>query len=131
MAAEVILRVLCSRVVKDTWRPAQIISGGQTGGDQGGLLAGRSLGVPTGGTAPHDWLTEAGPEEQLLRGFGLIECSQPGYDSRTMKNVLDADGTVLFGSYATGGSALTARIASEAGKPFFTFPSPHGQMSPR
>src|SRR4030095_2247245 len=97
----------------------RIISGGQTGADQGGLLAARELGIPSGGTAPQEWWTETGSNEELLRGFGLVECSEPGYEARTKKNVLDSDGTMLLGSYASGGSAMTARIASEAGKPFF------------
>jgi len=111
------------RIVDNIW-PTQIISGGQTGADQGGLLAARELAIPTGGTAPQSWLTETGPEEQLLRGFGLMECVEPGYDSRTKMNVFDADGTVIFGSYASGGSALTAKIAREAGKPLFHVPFP-------
>ena len=112
-------------------RPTRIISGGQTGADQGALLAARALGISTGGTAPQGWLTEAGPQEELLRGFGLVECEQPGYDSRTRANVLEADGTVIFGSYATGGSALTARLVRNAGKPFFcvAFPKPKGKQA--
>lgn len=39
----------------------KIISGGQTGADQGGLRAGRLLHLETGGTAPHNWMTEQGP----------------------------------------------------------------------
>ena len=113
-----------SRIVPPEWCPTRIISGGQTGADQGGLFAARELAIPTGGTAPHGWLTETGPEEQLLRSFGLIECLQPGYDSRTKMNVLHADGTMIFGSYAAGGSALTAKIATEAGKPLFHVPFP-------
>ena len=73
----------------------RIISGGQTGADQGALLAARALSLPSGGTAPTGWLTETGSEESLLKGFGLIECPEPGYDARTRQNVLDADGTVL------------------------------------
>lgn len=102
----------------------RIISGGQTGADQGGLLAARDLGISTGGTAPQHWLTETGSAEQLLRSFGLIECAEPGYDARTRKNVLDADGTVLFGSYTTGGSAVTAEVAEQSDKPFFNVPFP-------
>jgi len=102
----------------------RIISGGQTGADQGGLLAARELGIPSGGTAPKEWWTETGSDEQLLRGFGLVECSEPGYDARTKQNVLDSDGTLLLGSYVSGGSAMTARIASEEGKPFFHVPFP-------
>ena len=102
----------------------RIISGGQTGADQGGLLAARALRLPSGGTAPTGWMTETGSEEPLLKGFGLIECPEPGYDARTRQNVLDADGTLLLGSYAAGGSALTVQIATDAGKPFFHVPFP-------
>ena len=102
----------------------RIISGGQTGADQGGLLAARDLGISTGGTAPKQWLTETGSAEQLLRSFGLSECAEPGYDARTRRNVLDADGTVLFGSHSTGGSALTAEVAKQSEKPFFHVPFP-------
>jgi Circularly permutated YpsA SLOG family len=102
----------------------RIISGGQTGADQGGLMAARELGIRSGGTAPKDWWTETGSAEQLLRSFGLIECSEPGYDARTRANVLDSDGTLLLGSYATGGSAMTAKVATEARKAFFHVPFP-------
>jgi hypothetical protein len=102
----------------------RIITGGQTGADRGGLLAGRELGIQTGGRAPKGWWTENGSEEETLRGFGLIECSEPGYDARTRKNVLDADGTLLLGSRDGGGSALTANVATEAKKPFFHVPYP-------
>ena len=97
----------------------QIISGGQTGADQGGLLAARDLGVQTGGTAPQGWLTEDGPQELLLRSLGLEECSEAGYDARTRANVLRADGTLLVGPYRAGGSGLTVKIARESEKPVF------------
>jgi len=100
----------------------RIISGGQTGADQGGLLAARELGIPTGGTAPKGWWTETGSQEQLLRAFGLIECSEHGYDARTKENVVNSDGTLLLGSTAGGGSALTARIADEIRKPLLHLP---------
>ena len=43
----------------------KIISGGQTGADRGGLLAGRHLGIETGGTAPPDFITEVGVDDSL------------------------------------------------------------------
>jgi len=101
-----------------------IISGGQTGADMGGLEAARTLGVETGGTAPQGWLTEDGPQELLLRGFGLVECSEPGYDARTRRNVVDSDATLLIGDYRRGGSALTYEIAMELRKPVFHVPYP-------
>jgi Circularly permutated YpsA SLOG family len=97
----------------------RIISGGQTGADQGGLLAARELGIATGGTAPQGWQTETGPRERLLEDFGLVESRKPGYPSRTRQNVLDADGTLLVGQYRSGGSALTVHVAREVGKPLF------------
>jgi hypothetical protein len=100
-------------------RPKRIISGGQTGADQGALTAAKQLGIATGGAAPQGWLTESGPQEQLLRTFGLQECDEPGYEVRTRKNVFDSDGTLLVGPHNHGGSALTEAIAREKGKPVF------------
>ena len=42
-----------------------IISGGQTGADQGGLLAARKSGIQTGGWCPLGWRTELGPAPWL------------------------------------------------------------------
>ena len=99
-----------------------IISGGQTGADQGGLLAARELGVATKGTAPKGWLTEEGPQRPLLRSFGLKECPDRGYPARTKANVLRSDGTLIVGPYRTGGSALTAKLANDHDKPLFHLP---------
>ena len=101
------------------WRPARIISGGQTGADQGGLLAAVELGIPSGGTAPRGWLTEEGPQKHLLRRFGLVECSATGYPARTKANVIESDATLIIGPYRTGGSALTAKLANDCNKPMF------------
>jgi len=100
--------------VNKGFRLAEIISGGQTGADQGGLLAAQDLGIPTGGL-PQGWLTENGPQEALLRSFGLVECTESGYSARTHKNVLHADGTLLgrTGVVAAGSPhALHARPAN-------------------
>ena len=103
----------------------RIISGGQTGADQGGLIAAQELGIPMGGTAPKGWWTEVGCQEKAMRSFGLIECEEPGYDARTRRNVSDSDGTLIVGSDATGGTALTATMAKHIKKPLFhvAFPS--------
>jgi hypothetical protein len=100
-------------------RVRKVVSGGQTGADMGGLLAARELGIETGGAAPQSWWTEEGPRESLLRGFGLVECDEAGYPARTRQNVLQSDGTLLVGSYESGGSAFTNAVAKEANKPVF------------
>ena len=73
-------------------RLKKIISGGQTGGDFGGLLAGKELGLLTGGTAPKGYLTDAGPNLKL-KDYGLEEgeYDPKTYPKRTMKNVDAAD----------------------------------------
>ena len=100
----------------------KIISGGQTGADQGGLQAARELGISTGGFAPRGWLTEDGPMRALLQYFGLKECAQHGYPARTKANVLQSDGTLLVGPHRTAGSALTAKLANDNRKPLFHVP---------
>ncbi len=97
----------------------KIISGGQTGADIGGLLAARELRISTGGTAARGWLTEDGPQETVLRSFGLIECDEEGYPARTRANVTLSDGTFLVGTYRHGGSKLTYEVAQELNRPLF------------
>src|SRR5262249_3920699 len=80
----------------------KVISGDQTGADMGALIAARELGLETGGFAPKGWQTENGPQEHILRGFGLIECEEPGYPARTRRNVAGSDATLLVGDYHRG-----------------------------
>ena len=93
-------------------RLKKIISGGQTGGDFGGLLAGKELGLLTGGTAPKGYLTDAGPNLKL-KDYGLEEgeYDPKTYPKRTMKNVDAADLTIAF---RFGGSAGTDKTIGYA-----------------
>ncbi len=103
----------------------KIISGGQTGADQGGLSAGVKLGIETGGTAPPKFMTDAGPHT-IPCMFNLVE-GEPDprtYPKRTRKNVVDSDGTVLFGRMESPGSRLTVRCCSELQKPYIINPPP-------
>jgi hypothetical protein len=81
------------------------ICGGQTGVDQIMLSAAKKYGFPTGGTAAKGWMTEDGPAPWLA-DYGLVECPIAGYPTRTAKNVIDSQGTVLFGDPNTPGSVL-------------------------
>lgn len=94
----------------------KIISGGQTGADQAGLLAAHKCGLPTGGTAPSEFYTDWGPNP-LLQAFGLK--AEGDYRSRTIKNVKDSDGTVLLTfTPDSPGSRLTRNEAKRLAKPF-------------
>ena len=72
----------------------KVISGGQTGADQGGLLAARAAGILTGGWAPQGYRTLNGFEPLLGAVYGLMEHHSPHYRDRTWSNVQDADATV-------------------------------------
>lgn len=94
-----------------------IISGGQTGADQAGLVAAKKRGIATSGWAPKGWRTEAG-EAKWLAQFGLMEHeTEYDYAPRTKANVDMADATVIFGKRSRG-SNLTERCCQLAGKPY-------------
>jgi Circularly permutated YpsA SLOG family len=106
----------------------KVISGGQTGADRIGLEVARELGFPTGGTAPKGFLTENGPDPSL-ESFGLVEDSSPSYGPRTVRNILDANGTVLFGNMNSPGSRDTIRLCKIKHKPYIVNPIPAALMA--
>jgi len=103
----------------------KIISGGQTGADQGGLEAGRELGLETGGTATQRFMTELGTCLKLRDTYGLTEgvYDPKTYPKRTRKNIEDSDATVIFGLVGEPGSKLTCNICVELGKPWDVNPN--------
>ena len=48
----------------------KVISGGQTGADQGGLMAAWERGIATGGAVPFEYRTNLGPNP-ILEALGL------------------------------------------------------------
>lgn len=95
----------------------RVISGGQTGADQGGLEGAKMSGVETGGMAPRGYRTSSGPQPDLEGRFGLEESKWDAYHSRTRHNVYHSDGTVIFGDPISPGSMLTYRLCREYKKP--------------
>jgi putative molybdenum carrier protein len=93
----------------------KIISGGQTGADQGALDAAIKLGIPHGGWIPKGRLTENGP---LPDKYNLIEMPTRSYPERTKKNIRESDGTLILShGRLTGGSGYTKKWALKYGKP--------------
>jgi hypothetical protein len=104
---------------------AKIISGAQTGADQAGLTAAVYLGLPRGGWVPRNRMTENGPLTDIqMQEWDLKEHQSTGYKPRTLSNVLDADGTVIFGDISSPGSRLTISYCKDYDKPCLLNPTP-------
>ena len=97
------------------FRPAKVISGGQTGVDRAGLEAAIQLGIPHGGWCPRGRLAEDG---QVPAKYQLDELESPDYVVRTEQNVIDADATlILYERKLSGGTQLTKSFAKRHDKP--------------
>jgi hypothetical protein len=101
----------------------RVVTGGQTGADQGALRAARACNVPTGGWAPLGWLVET-PDGRhdvaapWLATWGLVECPEIGYAARTRANVRDSDATLWLGDWNSPGGKATLAACRELGRPF-------------
>ena len=94
---------------------AKIISGGQTGVDRAALDAARALGLSRGGWCPRGRRAEDGA---IPPAYPLRETASRGYANRTLRNVREADATlILCRGGLSGGSGLTAALARKLGKP--------------
>ncbi len=93
----------------------RIVSGGQTGVDCAALDAAIELGIEHGGWCPRGRRAEDGV---IPARYQLRETAEEDHAVRTERNVLDSDGTVLLTRGApAGGSALTATLARQHGRP--------------
>lgn len=98
----------------------RIISGGQVGADQGGLRAGKILGLETSGIVPKGWKTLAGPAPWLGAEYGCYEHTKSDYPSRTAANVWLSSGTVRFAfDFNSPGERCTLKAIKKYGKPCF------------
>src|SRR6185312_3809156 len=100
----------------------RVISGGQTGSDQGGLRAARDSNIETGGWAAKGWLCEDGPHPELAE-FGLKECQEGGtpaerYRARRRANAREADAVLIFGDMESPGSRGLIKDCREFGVPW-------------
>lgn len=103
--------------------PMKIVSGGQTGADQGALEAAKILGIPTGGFAPKGFLTEDGPDLRLRDVYGLEEHDSDDWTPRTKANVRFSHGTLIFGDVTGYGTKFTVDTCKIMGRPYIINPN--------
>ncbi|WP_142525271.1 YpsA SLOG family protein [Methylacidimicrobium cyclopophantes] len=105
--------------MRDEIRPPliKIVSGGQTGADRAGLDWSLAHGIPAGGWCPRGRRAEDGT---IPSRYPLEETPSEDYAERTLWNVRDSDGTVIFtvGSALSGGSRLASQEATRLRKPW-------------
>jgi hypothetical protein len=98
-----------------TTRIIKIVSGGQTGADQGGLDAAIYCSIPHGGWCPKGRKSENGI---IPAKYQLQEMPSADYLVRTKANAVDSDATVIFTcGELDGGSLKTAQFAIKYKKP--------------
>jgi len=98
----------------------KVISGGQTGADQAGIYAAAQMKIPTGGTMPKGYKVINGYDEEFAKIYGLEESHSDKYPPRTIKNVIDSDGTIRFASnFNSAGERCTLKAIHMKGKPYF------------
>ncbi len=96
----------------------KVISGGQTGADQAGLVVAKNFGLKTGGWMPKNFKTLEGPRPDMAVLFGCQEHPSNDYASRTERNVFESDGTVrLAGVFTSRGENCTLRAIKKYKKP--------------
>ena len=96
----------------------RIISGGQTGADQGALDFALQNGIDAGGWCPKGRICENG---LIPARYPVEEISEDDYNLRTKLNVRDSDGTLVIirDGYMVEGTYLTIDYSKELGKPYF------------
>jgi hypothetical protein len=94
----------------------KIVSGGQTGADRAALDAAIEHGAPCGGWCPEGRLAEDG---RIPDRYPLREVTAGGYRQRTLQNINDSDGTVVFYfGRPRGGTEVTLYFCIKKGKPY-------------
>jgi hypothetical protein len=96
----------------------KIISGGQTGADQGGLDFALDHGIEAGGWCPKGRLCEKGI---IPARYPVAEVVEDDYNLRTKLNVRDSDGTLIIirDGFMEEGTHLTIEYCKELSKPQF------------
>jgi hypothetical protein len=98
----------------------KVISGGQTGADQAGLIAAKRLGLETGGWIPNGFKTQEGSRPEFSSLYNLKEHKSSYYPPRTYQNVKESDGTIrLATDFNSAGEICTLKAITQYDRPYF------------
>jgi len=98
----------------------KIISGGQTGADEAGLIAAKKLGLETGGWMPCGFRTLNGKKSYFKDKYNMLEHTSYYYPPRTFLNVKESDGTIRFATnFESSGEKCTLKAIQQYKKPYF------------
>lgn len=105
----------------------KIISGGQTGADQGGLDFALKHDWPCGGWCPTGRRCETG---RIPGRYPVREVEAGDYNERTRRNILDADATLVITQHGfmEEGTGLTLAWCEQYDRPSFHFDITHPGM---
>ena len=93
----------------------KLITGGPTGVDRAALDVGLALALAVGGWCPKGRRAEDG---RIPDRYPLVETPERNDQTRTRRNIEDADGTLILNlGTLDGGTALTVAHARQIGKP--------------
>lgn len=95
----------------------KIISGGQTGADQGALEAAEALHFPMGGYMPKHFRTQDGNRPEFQLRFNMIETNSMNYPERTLLNIQQSNATLWIGDTKSPGGRLTIKAVRQNHKP--------------
>src|SRR4051812_17554829 len=109
----------------------RILTGGQTGADQGGWRAARGADLATGGRMPRGFATEDGPRPEFAGLYGAVEDESADPAARTVAPLQAAEGTLISaGAEPSAGTALTIAACREAGRPYLVLPARFSAAGP-
>ncbi len=96
----------------------RIVTGGQTGAEQGAWRAARRAGIATGGYMPRGFQTEAGPAPGLGQLHGAVEF--PFDDARRVRaNLRRADALLWFGDPESAEAREAFAACQELSRPWY------------
>ena len=97
----------------------RVISGGQTGADEAGLIAAKMYGLKTGGYMPDGFKTKVGDRPEFADIYRCYAVKGAGYAAITSLNVYHSDATIRFAcNFQSQGERCVLAAIKQFNKPY-------------